>query len=132
MKKIKLHFIISILFINTLLIAGSPGKFHPLAMDITKKSDEIFIQNKICSSFNECNKKELIFYDLDNAGVAFYIYGVKDVKSIEKIISYCVSKYFMENKKVNIEVNAYHQTHRALRGTYFTTPYIQLTLKREK
>jgi len=97
-------------------------------------SKKIFVENKLCSSLQNCTGENLIHFTRVSDGVVLYLYSIRDDEIIFSIIKEALKMYIYEQKKMNIKIYFYIENFSEIKGLnrLFKKSYITIDLKRVK
>jgi hypothetical protein len=73
---------------------GEDHAFDQQGHEVSAEVVKILIANDLCSSTNDCGRKEIMFYTPKNGGFAVEIYGVQDQRILGQIAELYTNKFF--------------------------------------
>ncbi|WP_147411098.1 hypothetical protein [Pseudomonas cavernicola] len=112
-----------------LLLAGCVYSYPEEAHDIGGKLIDELVVSGLCEEKKECAYLKVAGKPGD-AIINIYEANKIDNNTLSKLISICLNQYGQYGKKVDIQINAYRETHEQARSLFSQAkPYIQVRLR---
>jgi|LZQO01.1.fsa_nt_gb hypothetical protein len=93
------------------LFAGFEDRTYEVQrLELVRSINEIMVKGGLCSSDNDCNKKQLMFASPGRSGVDIGLYGVSDVAIVRSITDVCVAMFFRHSGAMSITIEVYQMS----------------------
>jgi len=132
------------LFLVISMVVLMPGKlfagfedrtYEVQRLELVHSINEVMVKGGLCSSNNDCNKKQLLFASPGRSGVNVDLYGVSDYAVLKDIAAICVEMFFRHSGEMSITLRAFEVSKTEdLKRPFWKSrkPYINIKLEGAK
>lgn len=86
--------------------SGENNDNQKIILKLSDEIEQILIQEKICTSKQDCQKNQLYFISPSTNGIAIDTYSITDTKVLRLITDKCLDVFYSTNA-VNIEIESF-------------------------
>ncbi|WP_126462790.1 hypothetical protein [Sulfuritortus calidifontis] len=81
--------------------------FENQRLDLARKSENILIENGVCSSIKDCRNKKLIFISPAKSGINVKTYSISSKAALQQLTSQCAKAFLDANGAINITIEMF-------------------------
>ena len=84
--------------------------FEKQRLELANKTQQILIDQDICSSVKDCQQKQLFFLGPISSGISVQLFGVSNEKALSKLLCAYSEKFISSGGKMRITIKIYSAT----------------------
>jgi hypothetical protein len=98
---------ISLTLMNAPIAGTEDRTYERQRLELVQKTESILIENKVCESKPDCQRKKLFFIGPAESGIRIEIYGVNSDSALRQIIAECANYFVESGAKMRIGIKVF-------------------------